>query len=218
MAIFWPGALPMTAWASPVLEGSDRSGGVSLSGGEQITETPAGRWVMQVTALVHNRATAKAWQSLVAGLGGRAGEILMPVKACLTQPGSVITTRFSDVEGPTTFDDGFGFVEDALPIVLAEAAPLNSTEITVSGHSDFEIGQYIGLVDRAHIIRDVLPLPGGGARLTIAPWTRAAHPAGAPVSTRTTVIRMRLRDAKQLQQPFDMGRFARPTLDFIEAF
>ncbi len=217
-AIYWPSALRLTAAAPPRLEMMDRSGGPALGGGEQITESPTGRWVMQVTTVIRDRATLLAWHALAASLRGRGGEILMPVASCLTQPGTLTTTAFVEAGGATTFfDDGFGFVEEGTPALLSATAPLNSTTLDVTTAAALAPGHYIGLADRLHLIAEVTPLDGA-QRLTITPWTRAAHVPGTAVLLRTAVCRMRLKDPAQLSIPVSLGRFAAPTLDFVEAF
>lgn len=220
MTIHWPAALRFTAYSPPVLENSDRSGGVSLSGGEQIIVSPSGRWAMQVTTILRDQTTMLAWRALCAQFAGsRGAEILMPVTACLTQPGAILRTLFLETGGALTpFDDGLGFIEEQYPAALISDVSLNATVLNIGCDVDIQPGHYVGIRDRLYAVQSVSKFGISTFACTIAPWTRAAALAGDPVLLRTAVCRMRLRDPQQLQQPVDLGRFARPTLDFVEAF
>lgn len=218
MAISWPGALRIVAYAPPRLENTDRSGGVTLAGGEQIIESPSARWAMQVTCIVNDPASLLAWHSLAARLRGRSGEILMPVTACITQPGGVTLTEFEGSGGGLTrFDSGAAFVGEEHAGALLTSVGVNATVLHITTTADLQVGHYLGVGDRLHFIT-------GFSRsvddylVTISPWTREAYAAGAAIAFRLAVCRMRLKDPSQLLQPLDLGRFARPTLDFVEAF
>ena len=202
--VYWPPALAPSAWSLPALENAVRGSGVNLAGVEQTVLSPAGRWAMTVqvhlprihrhgqTGLVphmRDRATHTAFAALMAHLRwGRGGSVLVPAGACLVQPAGAMTTRFVEPDSAIAdFDDGLGFLEEALVATLAAPAALNATDLLVSCAGPLEPGMYFGLGDRLHQMVSAEPAGDGLWRVTVAPWTRAAHAAGADIKFRFAV-------------------------------
>ena len=216
--VYWPPALAPSAWSLPVLENAVRGTGVNLAGVEQTVLSPTGRWAMTVQVHLRDRATHAAFAALMAHLRwGRGGSVLVPAGACLVQPAGAMTTRFVESDSAITdFDDGLGFVEDALPATLATPAALNATDLLIACAGSLEPGMYLGLVDRLHQMVGAEPAGDGLWRVTVAPWTRAAYAAGTQVKFRFAVCRMTPRT--ELRPPvLSGGRFGEVTLEMIES-
>jgi len=216
--VYWPPALAPSAWSLPALENAVRGSGVNLAGVEQTVLSPAGRWAMTVQVHLRDRATHTAFAALMAHLRwGRGGSVLVPAGACLVQPAGAMTTRFVEPDSAIAdFDDGLGFLEEALVATLAAPAALNATDLLVSCAGPLEPGMYFGLGDRLHQMVSAEPAGDGLWRVTVAPWTRAAHAAGADIKFRFAVCRMTPR--AELRPPaLSGGRFGEVTLELVES-
>lgn len=216
--IYWPAALPILAMTPPEIDFSARSGGVGITGSEMVVGTPGGRWSMSVTTIIHDAETLEAWAALRAGLEGGAGHILMPVMAGCYQPGEVLRTAFAMDDAVSGFDDGTQFIEDSLVVTLAAAAEINAVDLDLNTATALRAGWLIGFGTRIHRIHTARPLIGGVQRVSIRPWLRAPLAAGRRAQFRCAYCQMRLKDRGQLSQVLDIGRFGRPTLEFVEVF
>lgn len=213
----WPAALRPREWSPPKLDRGALSGGRTIGEAEDVVSIAGGRWRRTLTFDVRNRATLEAFNLLNALAGTKADLIRIPLFGCLTQPGARVLTQFGETVGTTSFDDGFGFVEEAETAVLAAPAALNATTVEVETALAFKVGDFIGLRDRLHHITDAAPVGAGVRRFTLRPWLREALPAGEPVLSRTAACRMRLVDDAPMRASLSLGRFATVTLEYQEA-
>src|SRR5690606_25294703 len=67
---------PRSAMFHP--ENQSRSGGLSMTGSEQVTISNAGRWRARATSPILTEQSVLAWRSFVSLMEGRAGTVLVP--------------------------------------------------------------------------------------------------------------------------------------------
>jgi hypothetical protein len=226
-AIQWPaGIFPRAGMFHP--DSASRSGGLSLSGSEQVV--PANpRWRASFSGPVVTEEAVLSWRAFVGQMNGRAGTVLVP-RWEEYGPVDVNGRRLSYVAaagyhngrstGGLNFDlSGFG-QEEQTHASLADAAALNATRISVA-LDDVEgprPGQYFGIGDRLHLATHVWQeAEGGPTQIQFTPWLRAAAPAGARVILDCPVCLMRFAQDQTGELELDMGRWGNGTLDFVEA-
>lgn len=214
------------------LENQSRSGGVSILGNEQVTVAPSARWAARFSMPVVTEASVLAWRAFVAGMGGRAGTVLVP-KWEAYGPRDINGRRFEELAtaqwGDQLFDDNgafdlSGWGQDDAPVYgsLASSAAINATQIAVDyapGIDGLRPGQYFSIGQRLYMVTQTWQSDEGApSTIRFAPWLREAAPSGAPVILDRPVCLMRFAQDQTGELELDMGRWGSGGLEFVEAF
>lgn len=226
----WPAALRWSAAQFQIVSAS-RSGGPSFQGQEQIVAAPTGRWKASLTIPVADkgygpqvrRDAVLAYRGMVSG--GRASIILVPAhdgRGPAHRIGIVprgYAVPHSDEAG---FSDGVGYGQSFTNAILPTGAALNATEIQIAVPAGLSLlpGMRFSTPDgRLHEISDIAAFDGNGVwSVTVAPWLRAAYPAGTAIDFDRPVCRMRLASDETGALSLSLNRFGTSTVDFVEAF
>jgi len=102
---------------------------------------------------------------------------------------------------------------------FASAAALRATEVTltVTGGT-IEPGHYFTVgTGRLHVIGSLIEQDGNDFTVNIWPPLREAVAESAPAEFCNPTCRMRLASDDGMKAEFEFGRFAFPSVDFIEA-
>lgn len=207
------------------------SGGVSLTGSEQVVASVAGRW----TATVELRAFGTGedtreeavlqLRAFLSRMRGRAGEVLLPVGDAY-RPRDAQGRMFDDVQqvpldGLFMFEHwGFG-QDELLHAQLAANAALGATQISVAvldGEGP-RPGHYFGIGERLYICDEVWrDIPSGPVSVRFFPRLRAAAASGTRVILDAPVGTMRFAADDTGKTMYEMRTWGETTLDFVEAF
>lgn len=220
-AMEFPGALRPSRPATFHPENPSRSGGISLTGSEQVTISPAGRWRATLELPVYSELTALAYRAFIAQLEGKAGTVLVP-KWEVFGPRDMNGRRFSfrdTASDGLNFDlTGFG-QSDQTHAVLAAGAALGATRISVAlldGEGP-RPGQYFGLGQRLHLCQAVWQVSEGDpTTIQFWPRLRQAVPSGERVILDRPVCLMRLAEDMSGELDLDTQNQGRPTMEFVE--
>lgn len=236
MAIPWPSILrPRTV--SWTLENPSRTGGVSITGAEQVVASGASRWRCAMTIPAVREEWILSLRALAASLDGRAGEVEVPVfdvwtaadlRGARLSPEPTATFG-AQSRAPLLFDLAGLSQSPTNTLVMAASASAGATRINVAtiGPDGEPVdaswlaprpGTYIGIGARLHIVAGAWrAAPGDAWTLDIRPRLRAAVASGARVATDWPVSTMRLAadDAARLELEF--GRFGEASIEMVEA-
>lgn len=220
----WPAAVfPAKALFHP--ENQSRSGGLSLTGSEQLTASNAGRWRAALTMPVLNDESILAWRAFVSMMEGRAGTALVPkwdnygVRDMNGREfNEVQTAEYGD--GGLNFDlSGFGQSDDVVHAQLAVPAAARATRLSIiiNDGAGPRPGQYIGIGDRLYIVQQAWELVEGGP-LQVQVWPQIRAPAfmGERVILDRPVCLMRFASDQTGELELDMGRWGAPGLEMVE--
>lgn len=208
----WPVALCPRS-VSFHLQNTSRSGGVSLTGTEQIVTSPAARWSASVALSIHTDEQVLALRALVAGLDGQAGTVAVPVFDARRAPwpldlaGRKITPRLA-ASG----------LDPSIRYRLAATAARGATSIAVLREHGSPLlpGQYFSIDGHLHLI--VASTSATHATtLTIRPALRVSAAANTTLELARPVSVMRLANNDEGAADLNLGRFADLTLNFVEA-
>lgn len=218
MTDVWPSRFTPTS-LSVQIENVSRSGGVSLSGAEQVVSAASGRLAASGSIVVKNAADVRAWRAFISRRKGRAEPFLFPIFDCARATSGVLASYFVEAGGELTgFTDGTHFVEETATAVLAADAALRATSITVTTTAELDEGIWVGLGgDRVHLVETAEEVSADTWLLTVAPPLRAAYTAGAVVALALINCTMRLRSDSAGEIDLDLLRFARPNVELVEA-
>lgn len=223
-AMQWPAAIfPRQAMFHP--DTPSRSGGLSITGFEQVTVSGAGRWKARLDVPITNENAILVWRAMLAQLEGRAGTILVP-KWELQGPRDINGRRLEQIgsasygEGELNFDlSGWG-QNDFTFATLAAAAGLGATQIslTLTNGRGPQPGQYFGIGNRLYLAHSVWQETTQSAtQVRFWPRLRSASAAGTRVILDRPVCLMRLADDNSGELLLEFGRWGNASLDFIEA-
>ena len=208
-----------------------RTGGQSLDGSEQVVVSPSARWKASGTIPIADRRhgpverqnAVLAYRSLVRG--GRAATIIVPCRegrGPAHQAGIVPCRSGAPFSDDATFSDDSRFAQTFTGAALAEAAVLNAVRIAITlpaGLSPLPGMRFSTPDHRLHEVDDILSFDGATRWVvTVAPWLRAAYPAGTALDFDAPRCRMRLASDETGQLSLSLNRFARPSIEFVEAF
>lgn len=221
MTFSWPPILRPSseAWH---LENTSRSGGVSLTGGEQVVSSGASRWRARLTLAIRKPAEVLAWRGLLASLQGRAGTVALGPKDTpqiawpVNEYGRKVTPR--SVGNPqlagTIFADP-PIVTNAIVIgQITVAAPLRATFIRYSITTGAVLlpGHYIGIGGRLYVVSET-----GEGSCSIQPPLRTATPAGTAIEIQAPTTPMRLASDDSGELELQLMRFGTVSVDFQES-
>jgi hypothetical protein len=193
----WPSALaPRTierARAHPVNIGPE-----SVGGGAQSIVADAGLWRLEFLDIELARLPARRliFRAITAAICAPLTPIYVPIfdylmtpryLANLAEPGSV---TFSD---GSVYSDGSALLDQAVDFTIAATANPRATMITIMPGSSLMLqgGQFIGLYERAHILKSIVPSASvaGGYDCQIWPYLRAAVAIGDPVWAEAPIVK-----------------------------
>lgn len=227
-AIAWPAALFPQSSAFK-MDVPIRSGGLSVTGYEQVTVSTAGRWRASLSVGVYTEGAVLAARALGAQMQGRAGTILVPKWEMygvrngngrrFEQQGTAQYENAS-IQGETNFDlSAFG-QEEETHATLAASAALGATQISVNlldGEGP-RPGQYFGISNRLHLASHVWQVePGAATNIRFWPPLRSAHASGTRVILDRPVCLMRFEGDSAADLMLDFGRWGSLSLDLVEA-
>lgn len=229
-AMAWPVAmLPRQVHFTPAIQ--SKSGGVSMSGSEQIIVSDAGRWSAKVVVSLRGEASNLALRAFLAQMSGRAGTVLVP-KWDMFRPVDVNGRKLSQVHGVGYADgsphngngfnfdlSGFGQTE-TIVARLAAPAVSGTTHITVN-LDDVEgprPGDYFGIDQNlylaSHVWRETEHSP---TNIYFWPRLRAAAAVDTPVILDRPVCKMRFASDDVGSDMMGKRGSGMLTLDFVEA-
>ena len=204
------------------------SGGVSLSGKEQIASRDFGIWRATLERVaIRRREQVLAWRALLVGLDGRAGTVLVPLFDRARAPwaydqyGRRIDPAFARERSldDTPYADPAGLVDGLISAKVQSpaAARAASIDINILKGSTPEPGMHFSIGTRAYRIRAITNIAGSVVTCNIRPGLREAVSADAIVNFTSPVCEMRLTSDDQGRAGLDMWKFAAPSFEFIEA-
>lgn len=224
-AISWPAAmLPRKVDFFP--ENQSRSGGLSLTGSEQLTVSNSGRWRATVSVTIRGEASNLALRQFVAIMEGRAGTVLVP-KWEKFRPRNVNGRELSQVPsvgyecGVLNFDlSGFG-QSDFVHADFAAAAAAGATQASldlVDGEGP-RPGHYFGVDNRIYRCASVWQVnEGDPTQVRFWPRLRAPVAEGARAILDRPVCLMRFADDGQGEAALNRAGSGVVTMEFVEAF
>jgi hypothetical protein len=183
------------------IENASRTGGATITGQQQFSQSPAGRWRGRMQFHCISDDDYLEVDGFLAALDGSANTFYLGPVDWRGRPwnidplvGGRITPDLA--KGSAAIDPAFDTNPDTtgrLTFSLAEAAAMNATSLRI--HRDkggaLRRGQYLSIGERLHIITGLTtadptdPSNGqavaGEIGVTIRPWTRAAYAAGTAI-------------------------------------
>ena len=213
------------------LETQSRSGGVSLTGSEQIVSSGAGRWRCRIDLRTYGTShdgreeAVLALRAFVAQMEGRVGEILLPAFDGY-RPRDAAGNMLSDVEqvplGHLFLFDHLGFGQQELThATLAAPAALRATEIavTVLDGQGPRPGHYFSLGERLYIAQLVWrAAPDSETHIRFSPPLRTAATTGERVILDKPRCLMRLASDDTGELVLQMRKWGETTIEFVEAW
>lgn len=217
-----------------------QSGGVSVTGIEQVVQSSAGRWTATLQFEVGSRFSridadsrdadsVLCWRAIQALLEGRSNVLKIGPYDDLNIPSAIAGTSYGgdvDHSDDTTFDDGADYEQDETPAQVAAAITVGDTTITVdmlAGHSP-EPGQYFSVDDRMYLIKSAAESDTVADRWALTVWPPAR---AAVTSTQVTnglaadfdhpQVKMRLAQDSTGQLTMRQLYRASPSFDLVEA-
>ena len=224
-AIAWPAAVfPKSAMFHP--DSQSKSGGLSMTGSEQLTVSNAGRWRASLTAPIMTEESVLSWRAFVSMMEGRAGTCLVPKWERYGVRN--LNGREFDQQPIAEYGDdslnfdlsGFGQSDDIVHAQMAVPAALGATRLSViiNDGAGPRPGQYIGIGDRLYMVQLAWELvEGGPLQVQVWPRLRAAAVMGERVILDRPVCLMRFATDQTGELSLDMGRWGTPGLELIEA-
>jgi hypothetical protein len=223
----WPRVL-VPASESWHLQNTSRSGGVSLTGSEQVVASGASRWRASLSIPISRDEQVLAWRALVAGLDGRAGTVLVGPTDARRAPwgtdayGRVLSPslyRRRHLDG-TPFADPPDLAESLITATLAAEAAIRAASITirVTQGSAPSPGNYLEIANRLHIVTAILGQSGQDTACQIRPGLRASAAAGAAVRLVSPKCEMRLASDETGDLELQLARFGTVAVELVEAF
>lgn len=223
-AISWPHLL-IPRQAAFTLDTQSRSGGLSMTGSEQITVSNSGRWKARLDIPVARENRVLALRGLLAQLEGRAGTVLVP-KWERYGPRDANGRRLSQMatagySGCGVNFDGSAFGQDDFEhATLAANAASGATQVSITLEAGIDgprPGQYFGIGQRLHLCQNVWQEDEGDpTQIRFFPRLRSAVTAGTRVVLDRPVCLMRLASDDSGDVMLDAGRSGTATFDFVE--
>jgi len=197
------------------------AGPSSISGVAQVVASDAGIWRLTLGSIpVVDERRVLLWRSLSALAEGRMDSFLVPITR-FYQPYAAEwashyePTPHSDV---TPFSDGSEYEGAVIDVALASNIPVRGATATIAIHTAHEIqpGQHFSIGERLYRIRTIEKTGEGAATITFRPPAREAATIGAMLEFDQPICRMRLASDNEMDLALDYGRWAFPSVIFIE--
>lgn len=219
------------------IENASRTGGATISGQQQFSQSPAGRWRGRMQFHCITEDDYLEVDGFLAALDGSANTFYLgpvdwrgrPWAADPLTGGAITPARGAE---NLAADPGFENNPDtssSLNFVLAQTAEMNSTTLALQRIRGGALrrGQYISIARRLHIITALLSpdpvdetgMPAQGTvQVSIRPWARSQYLAGTIVETGHPDGLMRLAPDSTPVLERTTSPLSDLSFDFIEAF
>lgn len=199
-----------------------RSGGRSLGGIERTTRTDRGFWQITLDQIpVHSAAQRRTWNAIRTGLGGRVGQIAVPVWATFSAPyvsGAWEPLAETTHDDGTTFDDGTSYSQGAIDVQMASFAPLGSTVVTIrlinAASPSLRFSYQHALYETGPVLNEVSE---GVYQVPVFPAIRMAIPAGAQLEVDEPTCLCHLAEDRGMDQQEGISILQRRSVTFVEA-
>ncbi|MEP9402032.1 hypothetical protein [Sphingomonas sp. VNH70] len=190
----------------------------SLSGFSQVSPVirPPFGLTLDFDGLVGGQVLA--WRALLASLEGRAGRVRVPLfDLCYAAADAAIGAGLTPHSDGATFSDAARYLTADLDgvVVTAEQGTRNIQADFGAYGPVLEAGQYFGLGDQPYVATQV-HWTGSVATIRSSPTMRRDYEA-QPLRLRPVMIG-RLPDDDNGQLTLKRGRWATPSISFVEAF
>lgn len=209
-----------------------RSGGVALSGAEQVVASSAGRWKATLGAIaIRNSDQIRVWRALQGSLEGRVGVIAVPLCDCARAPWPVVDGKPVRMRPPlphsddALFSDGTGYWQGVIASAVTVDAKRGATTLflRIDAGNALQGAEHFSIDDRLYRIKAIdsegtIGLGALSYTVRIWPPLRAAAPAGTALNFDQPVCRMRLASDDAMDLALDLNRFSNPTVSFVEDF
>lgn len=222
-AIAWPAAVfPKSAMFHP--DNQSRSGGLSMTGSEQVTVSNSGRWRASMSLPILTEEAVLSWRAFISMMEGRAGTVLVPKWDRYGVRD--MNGREFDQQEVAGYGDGLNFdlsgfgQSDFIHAKLAVPAALGASRLSIiiEDGAGPRPGQYIGIGQRLHMVQLAWELvEGGPLQVQIWPRLRASAPMATPVILDRPVCLMRFASDQTGELELDMGRWGQGGLELVEA-
>jgi len=201
-----------------------RSGGLTISGVEQVVQSSTDFWEATIGLKIHRPAQRLAYRALMAQSYGRATEWVIPACDPFGIPAG--TSSLPDFSFDSSFDDSFAGDDGSPPFIPSGIGGITDADADKGDRTlDFEMvefeqvplpGHYFSIGDRLYVIGTVSNLAAHHYRITFAPGLRADAPALTALEFSNPRCLMRLAQDSSGQMNLDSLRFADITLSFVE--
>jgi hypothetical protein len=185
-----------------------RSGGLTLSGIEQVVQSSSDFWEASLTLKLRRYEQVKAYRAIQALNFGRSGEWLIPALG-----GFEFELSFGD-----DFGDDFTSGTPAISAHVTSAMGIGGRVLHFTMDNPIYVphaGDYFGIGDRLYLIGAI---SGSGGTYTVdhAPGLRIDALVGTMMNFSSPCCRMRLAQDNIGQMNLDLLRFADVSLSFVE--
>lgn len=194
------------------------SGGLTISGTEQVVQSSSDFWEASATVKVRTHAQRLALRAYQAQNWGRAGEWLIPV----CDPAYPVTTNLQEASFGVDYGPDFSSlrtpnVETFVTVANVKvAAAKGDRNITFTMNAAPLPGMYFSLGSRLYLIGSVSSVATRTYAASFVPKLRAAASIGATMEFAKPKCLMRLAQDNIGQMNLDMLRFADVSLNFVE--
>lgn len=229
MTIEWPRRTLVPQDIAFNLRYKTRSGGMALSGQEQVIASSSTHWEAQMSLRLNRPPLVLAYRALINSLDGRLGKVLVPTYsgfyAITGQTGPhTFDYRYIGVQlGPfgdtSTFGDSSEFEQPGVRALTSGAALKGATifNITMSADNILPLqGSYFSIGEFLYSIISFTLISGRDFTVEVRPPLRLGHPSGALVDLSIPKCRMKLASDDSGSLSLSSLRFGTPTLNFIE--
>lgn len=195
-----------------------RSGGLSVSGIEQVVQSSSDFWEAAITFRIRTVEQKRLFRSYQAQNWGRSGEWLIPV----CDPAYPITKLIQEASFGPDFGPDFSTLNTPnteIFITVAKvsvAAARGDRNITFTMNAPPLPGMYFSLGNRLYLIGSVTNIAPKTYTASFSPKLRAAASINATMEFADPRCVMRLAQDNIGQMNLDMLRFADVSLNFVE--
>lgn len=202
------------------------SGGVSLSGDEDVIQTDGGgRWSIKYGEMwLDSPALERLWTQWDSYLAGGARTVLVPLLSVSTAPrpvtGGEPLTPSDIVSDDDVFPSIVGFGSPHVRASLVSTAPLRSTEMVIQVTQGARItgGEKFSVGGRGFLIERVRFRSGMQATCDVWPPCREALSSGAALNFDWPTVRCRAVIGQDIIPPIGWGNYAPVSISFVEDF
>lgn len=226
----WPTCILRPTGGAPKPTARGISGGVSITGLEQVVMSDAGFWRLTMTGVVVNNYDRRlAWDGIAGILNGRAKTALIPALVMGTAPWPIVGGVRVTTAGPdqphsdgTFFSDGTGYSQRVIEASLETGIALRGTfaTIRIASGSALMSGMHFSVNERLFRILTVTnERTDTGSTLfdvTLWPPAREAVGAGSVLEFAHPVFRARLATDDAMEADFQMFKLASPNVEWVE--
>jgi hypothetical protein len=220
--LVWPASVLCPAGLRANVVPFTRSGGRTLGGLERVTRTDRGFWSITYQGVMLNTVERRrCWTAIRNHMGGKAGQIAIPVCSYDTVPwpdGSIrgyVAETFSD---GATFSDGSSYGQPVIAVQMAEAAAVGATSVVlrvVDGIDDLAGVRW----SHEHALYETgVPISVDGDEWTVPviPAIRAPIAADADLNFATPTCLVRLADDSAMDNALTRGMTDPVDVSFVE--